>query len=58
MSRYSSNWYILITIGYATKWVEVKTLCTNTTVVTTKILHNHIFTWFGCPLTIVTNQGT
>jgi hypothetical protein len=25
---------------------------------TTKFLYDHILTWFGCPLTIVTNQGT
>ncbi len=23
-----------------------------------EILKDHILTWFGCPLTIVTNQGT
>ncbi len=31
---------------------------TNITVVTTKFLYDHILTRFGCPLTIVTNQGT
>jgi hypothetical protein len=37
--------------------VEAKALHTNTTIVTTK-LYDHILTWFSCPLTIVTNQGT
>jgi hypothetical protein len=34
-----------------------KTLKTNTTTITTKKLYECIFTKFGCPLTIVTNQG-
>ncbi len=58
MNRYSSNKYILITIGYAIKWVEVKVLRTNMVVIAIKILHDHIVTQFGCPLTIVTDQGT
>jgi hypothetical protein len=41
-----------------TKWLEAKTLCTNIIVVITKFLYDHIFTWFGYPLTIVTYQGT
>jgi hypothetical protein len=38
--------------------VEAKKLCTNTIIVTMKVLHDHIFTRFGCPLTIVTDEGT
>ncbi len=38
--------------------MEAKALHTNTTIVTTKLLYDHILTWFSCPLTIVTNQGT
>ncbi len=55
---YFGNWYILVAINYATKWVEVKALCTNTIVVIAKFLYDHIFTWFVCPLTIVIDQGT
>jgi len=47
-SRMSGNWYILVAQAFHT----------NTTVVTTKFLYEHIVTRFGCPLTIVTNQGT
>ncbi len=38
--------------------MEARALHTNTTVVIVKFLYDHILTRFGCPLTIVTNQGT
>jgi len=57
-NHYSSNQSILVAIDYATKWMEVKALCTNIVIVTAKFLYDHILTQFGCPLTIVTNQGT
>ncbi len=38
--------------------MEVRALRTNTTIVTTKFLYEHIVTRFGCPLTIVINQDT
>ncbi len=56
--KMSSNQYILIATNYATKWVEARTLCTNTITIIAKFLYEHIFTRFGCPLTLVTNQGT
>ncbi len=33
-------------------------MCTNTIAIIAKFLYDHIFTRFGYPLTIVTNQGT
>ncbi len=57
-SRMLSNQYILVAIDYTKKWVEVQTLCTNIIVVIAKSLYKHIVTRFGCPLTIVTDQGT
>jgi hypothetical protein len=38
--------------------VEARALCTNIIIVTSKFLYDHIFTQFGCPLIIVTDQGT
>ncbi len=48
----------MVVIDYATKGVEVRALHTNITVITTKFLYDHIFTRFGCPLTIAIHQGT
>ncbi len=55
--RLIGNKYILVTIDYATKWVEAKAFKTNTIVVTNRFLYEYILTRFGCPLTIVANQG-
>jgi lipoprotein signal peptidase len=57
-SRMSSNWYNMVAIDYATKWVEVRTLRSNIVVVITKFLYKHILIRFGCPWTIVTDQST
>jgi hypothetical protein len=51
------NKYIFDATNYATKWVEIKALKTNTIVVIAKFLYECILTRFGCPLTIITNQG-
>jgi len=57
IGRYTWNKYIFVAIDYATKWVEAKTLKTNTIVVTTKFLYECILTKFGWSLTIVIDQG-
>jgi hypothetical protein len=55
--RYTRNKYILIATNYATKWVEARTLKTNTIAITTKFLDECILTKFECPLIIITDQG-
>jgi hypothetical protein len=52
------NQCILVATNYTTKWVEAQTLHTNTAIVIAKFLYEHIFTKFGCSLTIMTVQGT
>jgi hypothetical protein len=54
---YTRNKYILVAIDYATKWVEVRALRTNTTTVITNFLYKCILTRFGCPSIIVIDQG-
>jgi hypothetical protein len=51
--RYIGKFFFLIAIDYATKWVEAKALKTNTAIVTSKFLYEHILNRFGCPLAIV-----
>jgi hypothetical protein len=55
--RLTRNKYILVAIDYAIKWVEAKALVTNIAVVKAKFLYEYILIKFGCPLTIVTDQG-
>ncbi len=55
--RYAWNKYIFVAIIYATKWVETRSLRTITITIMTKFMYACILTKFGCPLTIVTNQG-
>jgi len=57
VGRLIRNKYIMVAIDYATKWVEAKALKTNIVVVTTRFLYEYILTIFGCPLTIIINQG-
>jgi hypothetical protein len=57
IGRYTWNKYIIIATNYATKWVEARTLKTNIAVIIAKFLYECILIRFGCPLTIVTNQG-
>jgi hypothetical protein len=55
--RLIGNKYILVATNYATKWVEVKALRSNTAVVTIRFFYEYVLIRFGCPLTIVTDQG-
>ncbi len=57
IGRYTWNKYIFVARAYATKWVETRALKTNTIVITTIFLYECILTKFGCPLTIVIDQG-
>ncbi len=55
--RYTRNKFILVATYYVTKWVATRTLRIDTATITINFLYECILTKFGCPLTIVTNQG-
>ncbi len=47
----------MVTTNYVTKWVKAKALGTNIVVFIARFLYEYILTRFGCPLTIVIDQG-
>jgi hypothetical protein len=57
IGRYIGNKYSLVVIDYATKWVKVKTLSIDITIVLVKFIYEFILTRFGCPLTLVSDQS-
>ena len=50
--------YILVCIDYVTKWVEAKALLSATENSVVSFLYEDIFTRFGVPREIVTDQGS
>lgn len=45
-------------VEYLTKWVEAKSIDTCTKDVATKFVYENIITIFGCPITLISDQGT
>ncbi|KAK6141718.1 hypothetical protein DH2020_024520 [Rehmannia glutinosa] len=52
------NLYILLAVDYVSKWVDAIATPTNDAKVVLKFLHKHIFTRFGTPRAIVSDEGT
>jgi hypothetical protein len=52
------NQYILVTTDYCTNWVEAKALQDNTVSSIAKCLFEYIWYRYGCPIELVSDQGT
>jgi transposase InsO family protein len=50
--------YILVCMDYVTKWVEIKSLFRAIEKSVVELIYEDIFTCFGVPREIVTDQGT
>ena len=53
-----SKEYILVVVDYVSKWVEATALPTNDAKVVAKFLKKNIFTRFGVPRAIISDEGT
>lgn len=49
--------YIIVAIDYLTTWVEAKSMIKNDAYNTKKFLYEYIFTRYGLPIEIVSDQG-
>ena len=52
------NSYILVAVDYVSKWIEAKATSTCESKEVTKFLKSHIFSRFGIPRAIISDQGT
>ena len=53
-----NNLYILLAVDYVLKWVEAIPTRTNDAKVVAQFLCSHIFSRFGTPLALITDNGT
>ena len=53
-----SNLYILLAVDYVSKWVEAIPTCTNDAKVVAQFLRSNIFSRFGTPRALITDNGT
>ena len=50
--------YIITAVEYVTKWADVELVDTCSSEIAAKFIYENIITRFGCPLTLISNQGT
>jgi len=57
-ARWTQAQYMIIATYYITKWAKATLVRDCTTKIVAKFLYENIITWFGCPIQIVSDQGT
>ena len=57
-SNYFGNMHIRVAVDYMSKWVEVVPCKTNGNKLIVKFLKENIFSWFGAPRAIISDNGT
>ena len=50
--------YIITAVEYVTKWAEAELVYTCSSEIATKFIYKNIITRFGCPLNLISDQGT
>ena len=50
--------YIITAVEYVTKWAEAEPVDTCSSEIAAKFIYENIITRFGCPLTLISDQGT
>ena len=50
--------YIITAVEYVTKWAEAEPVDTYSSEIAAKFIYDNIITRFGCPLTLISDQGT
>ena len=53
-----NNLYILLAVDYVSKWVEAILTGTNDAKIVAQFLRSHIFSRFGTPRALITDNGT
>ena len=56
-ARHTHAEYIIVATDYLTKWVEAKATVKNDARTTAKFLYEYVFTRYGLPIEIVSDQG-
>ncbi|KAJ9536230.1 hypothetical protein OSB04_un000596 [Centaurea solstitialis] len=54
----NNNHYILVAVNYVSKWVEAVACHSNDANTVVKFLHKNIFTRFGTPRALISDEGT
>ena len=56
-SRHTHSKFIIVAMDYLTKWVEAKATVKNDARTTAKFWYKNVFTRYGLPIEIVSDQG-